>query len=361
MDNISTYFNAQEVANYADEKRKAEDPALWEILFPAESAPSLELKWIKSSRRKTMALKLSALDAHAERRGRLGAQRIIQEMPFFREMMEVSETDRQELLKLMDSASDRENDIKSILSPVYDDHGGLVLGAYANADIMAGMLLANAKIQLDVNGTDEGTYDYDDANGSWAAQNKTELTGTATWTTANKTTSDPMGDILTAIQAQEDKGYKVARVIMNSATFKAFCDSDSIHKAVAPLGGVVKKSDAREMLSNETDGAEIIIYNRTYLDSTGNVIKVIPDNHVIFTGDGNLGRMYFGPTPEIFDKNHSKLSEGRDIACSQIDGVDCVGVECFMDNHPLVLNTVVSLAALPSYPEMDSVAVLKVA
>lgn len=360
MDNISTYFNAQEIANYAEEKRKAEDPSLWEILFPAESAPSLELKWIKSSRRKTMALELSALDAHANRRGRLGAQRIIQEMPFFREMMDVSETDRQELLKLIDSASDRENDIKSLLSPIYDDHGGLVLGAYANADIMAGMLLTNAKISIatDSNNVD---LDYDDAAGSWAASNKTQLSGTATWTAANKATSDPLGDILTAIQAQEDKGYKVTRIIMNSATFKAFCDSDSIHKAVAPLGGVVKKSDARELLSNETDGAEIIIYNRTYLDSAKNVVKVIPDNYVIFMGDGNLGRMYFGPTPEIFDKNHNKLSEGRDIACSQIDGVDCVGIECFTDSHPLVLNTVVSLAALPSYPEMDSVAVLKVA
>lgn len=360
MDNISTYFNAQEIANYAEEKRKAEDPSLWEILFPAESAPSLELKWIKSSRRKTMALELSALDAHANRRGRLGAQRIIQEMPFFREMTEVSETDRQELLKLIDSASDRENDIKSLLSPIYDDHGGLVLGAYANADIMTGMLLANAKISIDT-GSNSVQYDYDDAEGSWAASNKTQLSGPATWTAANKATSDPLGDILTAIQAQEDKGYKVTRIIMNSATFKAFCESDSIHKAVAPLGGVVKKSDARELLSNETDGAEIIIYNRTYLDSAKNVVKVIPDNHVIFTGDGNLGRMYFGPTPEIFDKNHNKLSEGRDIACSQIDGVDCVGIECFTDSHPLVLNTVVSLAALPSYPEMDSVAVLKVA
>ena len=130
---------------------------------------------------------------------------------------------------------------------------------------------------------------------------------------------------------------------------------------MALLGGVVKKSEARELLSNETDGAEIIIYNRTYLDSAGNVVKVIKDNHVVLIGDESLGRMYFGPTPEIFDKNHNKLSEGRDIACSQIDGVDCVGVECFMDNHPLVLNTVVSLAALPSYPGMDSVAVIKVA
>lgn len=358
MDNISTYFNAQEIANYADEKRKAEEPSLWEILFPAESAPSLELKWIKSSRRKTMALELSALDAHANRRGRLGAQKIIQEMPFFREMMEVSETDRQELLKIMDSASDRENDIKSILSPIYDDHGGLVLGAYANADIMAGMLLTNARIQI---ATDSQTADLDYDDGTWRASNITQLTGTATWTAANKATSDPLSDILTAIQAQENKGYKVTRIIMNSATFKAFCDSDSIHKAVAPLGGVVKRSDARELLSNETDAAEIIIYNKTYLDSAGTVVKVIPDNFVVFTGDGNLGRMYFGPTPEIFDKNHNKLSDGRDIACSQVDGVDCVGVECFMDSHPLVLNTVVSLAALPSFPEMDSVAVLKVA
>lgn len=360
MDNISTYFNAQEVANYADEKRKAEEPALWEILFPAESAPSLELKWIKSSRRKVMALELSALDAHANRRGRLGAARIIQEMPFFREMASVTETDRQEVLKLMDCASDRENEIKSILSPIYDDHGGLVLGAYANADIMAGMLLTDARISIAAGGQ-SAVYDYDDAGGSWRASNITQLTGTATWTAANKTTSDPLGDILTAIQAQENKGYKVTRIIMNSATFKAFCDSDSIHKAVSPLGGVVKKSDARELLGNETDGAEIIIYNKTYLDSAGNVVKVIPDNTVVFTGEGNLGRMYFGPTPEIFDKNHNKLQDGRDIACSQIDGVDCVGVECFMDSHPLVLNTVVSLAALPSFPEMDSVAVLKVA
>ncbi len=359
MDNISTYFNAQEIANYADEKRKAEDPSLWEILFPAESAPSLELKWIKSARRKTMALNLSALDTHAKRRGRLGAKRIIQDMPFFREMMEVGETDRQELVKLIDSASNRENDIKSVLSPVYDDHGGLVLGAYANADIMVGMLLTGARIEIDA-ADQSAVYDYDDEAGSWRASNITQLTGNATWTTANKATSDPLNDILTAIQAQEDKGYKVTRVIMNSATFKAFRESDSIHKCVSPLGGVVKKTDALELLSNETEGAEIIIYNRTYLDSSGNIVKVIPDGHVVLTGDGSLGRMYFGPTPEIFDKNYNKLSDGRDIACSQINGVDCVGIECFMDSHPLVLNTVVSLAALPSFPEMDSVAVIKV-
>ena len=361
MDGISTYFNAQEIANYADEKRKAEEPSLWEILFPPESAPSLELKWIKSSRRKTMMLELSALDAHANRRGRLGAEKIIQEMPFFREMMAVGETDRQELIKIMDCMSNRENDLKSVLSPIYDDHGGLVLGAYANADIMAGMVLCNAKIQIATDNGQSADVDYDDAGGSWRASNFTTLTGTATWTSANKATSDPMGDILTAIEAQENQGYKVARIIMNSATFKAFCDSDSIHKSVAPLGGVVKKSDARELLSNETEGAEIIIYNKTYLDSAGNVVKVIPDNHVVLTGEGNLGRMYFGPTPEIFDKTHNKNQEGRDIATSKLDGVDCVGVECYMQPHPLTMNTVVSLAALPSYPEMDSVAVLKVA
>jgi hypothetical protein len=359
MDNISTYFNAQEIVDYADEKRKAETPSLWEILFPAENAPSLELKWIKSSRRKTMALQLSALDAHATRRGRLGAKRIIQDMPFFREMMEVSETDRQELLKLIDNANNRENDIKSVLSPIYDDHGGLVLGAYANADIMAGMLLTSGTIDIEADGQ-RAFYDYDDDDGSWRASHITQLTGTATWTTANKATSDPLNDILTAIQAQEDKGYKVTRVIMNSATFKAFRESDSIHKCVAPLGGVVKKVDALELLSTETEGAEIIIYNKTYVDSTGNIIKVIPDGHVVLTGEGNLGRMYFGPTPEIFDKNHNKLNDGRDIACSQMDGVDCVGVECFMNPHPVALNTVVSLAALPSFPDMDAVAVIKV-
>lgn len=357
---INTYFNAQEIANYADEKRAAEDPALWEILFPAESAPSLELKWIKSPRRKVMVLELSALDAKAKRRGRLGAQKIIQEMPFFREMMPVSENDRQELLKLIDSVSNREGEIKSILSRIYDEHGGMVLGAYANADIMAGMLITGARIQIATE-SQTADYNYDDASGSWAASNVTQLTGTATWTAANEATSDPVGDIQNAINAQEARGYKIARIIMNSATFKAFCDSDSVRKSVAPLGGVVKKSDARELLANETDGAEIIIYNKTYLDSTENLIKVIPDGYVVLTGEGNLGRMYFGPTPEIYDKNYSKDKESSDIACSQSEGVDCVGIECYMEKHPKEMNTVVSAAALPSFPEMDSVAVLKVA
>lgn len=355
---INTYFNAQEIANYADEKRKAEEPALWEILFPAESAPSLELKWIKSPRRKVMALELSALDAHANRRGRLGAQKIIQEMPFFREMMSVSENDRQELLKLIDSMSDREGEIKSILSRIYDEHGGMVLGGYANADIMTGMLITGGKIQI---ATDDQSadYNYDDASGSWAASNVTTLTGTHKWTKTNKATSDPIGDIQTAIDAQDEKGYKVARIIMNSATFKAMCDSDSVHNSVAPLGGVAKRADVRELIANETEVADIIIYNRTYLDSTGSLIKVIPDGYVVLAEDGSLGRMYFGPTPEIYDKNYSKDKESSDIACSQTEGVDCVGVECYMENHPKALNTVVSLAALPSFPQMDAVAVIK--
>lgn len=355
---INTYFNAQEIVNYADEKRKAEEPALWEILFPAESAPSLELKWIKSPRRKAMALKLSALDAHANRRGRLGAQKIIQEMPFFREMMPVSENDRQELLKLIDSVSDREGEIKSILSRIFDEHGGMVLGGYANADIMTGMLITVGKIQIATD-TQSADYDYDDASGSWAASNVTTLTGAHKWTKANKTTSDPIGDIQAAIDAQEARGYKVARIIMNSATYKAMRESDSIHNSVAPLGGVAKKVDVRELLSDETDGADLIIYNRTYLDSTGSLIKVIPDGYVVLVEDGNLGRMYFGPTPEIYDKNYSKDKESSDIACSQTEGVDCVGVECYMEKHPKALNTVVSLAALPSFPQMDAVAVIK--
>lgn len=358
MDNISTYFNAQEVANYADEKRKAEDPALWEIMFPVESAPSLEIKWIKSGRRKTMALQLSALDAHAKRRGRLGAERIIQDMPFFREMMPVTERDRQEVLKLIDSASDRENEIKSILSPIYDDHAGMVLGAYANADIMAGMLLTEAKIEIATE-DQSAIYNYDDESGSWHASNYTQLTGTATWTPANKATSDPIGDIQTATEAQEDKGYKVTRIIMNSKTFKWFRESDSVRQKIQPLGGVVTKKDALKLLSEENDDAEVIIYNKSYLDSEKRIIKVIPDGYVTLIGEDSLGRMYFGPSPEVFDKNHNK-EDDSDIACSQIDGVDCVGIECFMKKHPKEFNTIVSMAALPSFPNMDSVAVIKV-
>lgn len=233
------------------------------------------------------------------------------------------------------------------------------MGGYANADIMVGMLITSGKIQIATE-SQSADYNYDDASGSWAASNVTQLTGTATWTAANKATSDPMGDIQAAIDAQEARGYKVARIIMNSATFKAFRESDSIHNSIAPLGGVVQKAAAKKLISDENEDVEVIIYNRTYLDSAGNLIKVIPDGYVVFTGEGSLGRMYFGPTPEIYDKNYSKDKESSDIACSQCEGVDCVGVECYMEKHPKAMNTVVSLAALPSFPEMDAVAVLKV-
>lgn len=363
MADLKAHFNAQELVNYADAIRANEEPSLWERLFPAETAPSLELKWIKSTRRKTVILQASALDETAPRRSRLGAEKIITDMPFFRESMPITEKDRQELLKLIDAANNRQSEIDSILSDLYEAHAGLILGAYGDCDVMAGMLITGGKIDIvapDNKGTtSQFSYDYDDDAGTWKSTNVTQLSGTGTWTTANKATSTPMQDILNAIQAQEDRGYRVSRIVMNSATFKAFCESDSIQKTIMPLGGVVRKADARAFIENEAEIDELIVYNKTYADHAGNIIKVIPDGFVVLLTDQMLGKMYFGPTPEIFDKAYNQVPDGRDVAVSQFDGKDCVSVECYTSPNPVCQTTIASMAALPSFTEMDGVAVIK--
>ena len=357
MATLDEVFNAEELVKYADTLMKDDNPALWESLFPSEIAPSLELKWIKGSKEQIVTLRPSELDEMAARRNAVGAQSITTEMPFFREAAVIDEKQRQHLTMLIASYTSRDY-IDAALANLYDHHAGLILGAYGMCDVMAGALITSGQILAsapDDSGRDvRYSYNYDDANGSWAANNITQLTGAAQWTAANKATSNPVDDMLKVIEDMAERGYNIARILMNTTTFRAYYGSESVSKALQPLGGLVRKASAKGLLEDETE-ANLMIYDRVLKDANGNDIKVIPDHHVVLLPDGPLGKMYFGPTPEAFDLRMKKSIPAKDIAISG----QGVSVLTYTEDHPIRHNTVVSMAALPSFTAMDGVAVIR--
>lgn len=356
---IEQVFNARELVTFADTLRKESDPELWEILFPSTPTPSMELKWVKSSKLRTVLLRPSTLDEKAPRRDMIGAESITNEMPFFREELSITEKMRQEILTLQANYAQQTKYIDAALKNLYENHAGLINGGYAICDLMSGSLITKGRIAIsapDDSGRDiQYDYDYDDASGSWASNNVTTLAGVHTWTSANAATSDPIQDILTVIRSMRNSGKIVKRLVMNSETLVAFYTSNAVKQALHPLGGSVTPEEAIDYIQKQTK-LEVIIYDRSVANSAGSDVKVIEDGYLSFLPADALGEMNFAPTPESFDLEMGKIEPRNNIAISG-DGI-AVQTEV-TGGTPKHYNTIVSMSALPSFTMMDMVAVLK--
>ena len=97
----------------------------------------------------------------------------------------------------------------------------------------------------------------------------------------------------------------------------------------------------------------MLIYDKKYQNENKNTFKFVPDGYVALLPDGALGTTYLGTTPEEADLRSSNMAN--------VEIVDTgVAVTQIVEPHPVNVNTLVSEIILPSYEQMDKVAVLKV-
>lgn len=354
---FSEYFNAQELAAYADALLPQRVKQLWTELFPAKQVPSPNIKWIKAKNSMLKALAAASLGEKAARRSPAGFVSIQSELPFFRESMVVDETQRQDITKELIVHQGDQNVIDEILRNLYEEHAGLIWGAFANCDLMVGSLLTSGRIEFG-SGVNDGrtnnyAYDYDN-NNQWRTNNILQLNSGQYWNASCAATNDPLDDILSAIDDQSEKGWETARIIMNTATFQGLCKSQSLTKAIAPLGGVVRRSQIQQFIEDETH-CSLRLYDNRVQTSSGTA-KVIPDGKVVLLPDGKLGDMCFAPTPEAFNQQLNKTEPRKDIAVMK-NGVTILSKA---EDNPVDYETIVSATMLPSYPLMDAVYVLSV-
>lgn len=351
---ITEIFTAASVATQYTEAASNKIEYLGTAWFSPRKKLGLDLKQIRGHKGLPASLAPSNFDAKSTLRSREGFKIEETEMPFFRESMLIKERDEQDIMRVQES-----NDpyAMEILGRIYDDVNILVDGAMVVPERMRMQLLApqnegHPGITIAADGV-QYTYNYD-PDGSYAANNYTELQGTAVWSDFEN--SDPMGDIATAIDAVEElTGTRPVYILMSKKTAGYLRQNAKIKSAILAQNATanVLITDARvsEILQNLL-GVTPIVYNKKFKDEAGVAQQFYPDDFVTLLPEGELGNTWYGTTPE----ERSKGQAGVDVAIVNTG----VAVSVSETVDPVNTKTTVSEIVLPSYERMSETYVIKV-
>lgn len=353
---INELFNARAVALNRTEVESNKIPFLGEQFFPNKTIMGLDLKWIKSTKGLGVALAPSNFDALATIRPRQGFQVVHNEMPLFRESMQVKERDMMEIARIQ-AADDPYAD--AVLADIYDDTNILLDGADIAVERMRMQLLSaqDGNVQISIGTKDNMIYLYDyDADHTWKGTNYMGITTDADkW---DHSTAKPLTDLATAKKALAKKGYTAAYAIMNSTTWAYLSSVTQIANALVTISGTavsyIDDAIVAEVFRRKT-GITPIVYDKQYVGYDGNTANFYPDNYCTVIGADSVGSTVYGTTPE----QRTLLGDPKaDVAI--LDRGVAVAVQTTY-GPPVATATTVSQVVLPSYEAMDAVYVIKVA
>ncbi len=336
-------------------------PYLGRSFFGTDKKIGLDLRFIKGRKGLPVALKASNFDAKAPLRDAIGFKGIQNEMPFFREGYTVTEKEEQEYMKYLDA--ENSGLANQVLREIMKNPMELVLGADVVPERMIWQLMAPVdgipKIDVVVDGGDRYSIDYTGDNGvAYKKTNYIELSGTSLWSDSANAT--PIQDLVDAQeQHKENTGEILSTFAMNQKTWKQFINAEDTRKQVQGIlayqnGIRIKDSDVKSyMLDNY--GITILVYNKLYIGEDGVSHKFIPDGVVsgIAGTVSSLGTVWYGTTPE---ERSGSLAKG-DLSIVNKG----VSIYTYTTEHPINTHCVVSEIVLPSYENMDSVFIIKVA
>lgn len=354
---LTDVFNSQAIAANWTEVASNAIPYLGSAFFTNAKKAGLDLKWIKGHKGLPVSLMPSAFDAKATFRDRVGVSFAETKMPFFREAMLIKEQDRQEIMRVQDS-----NDpyAQTVLNSIFDDARNLIDGANIVPERMIMQLLApvggSMGIQIKANDTDY-TYNYD-PDGEWKKDHYMALESAEDKWTASET-CDPLADMEKALDEQEAKtGTRPTIALMSKATLMLIKNAKKVQMGILAQNVTANVNYTTKRVQayiEEELSIKIVTYNKKFKDEAGTEHAFYPDNIVMFLPEGNLGRMWYGTTPEEAD-----LMNGETTADVSIVNTG-VAVTVNKTVHPVNVETIVSEIVLPSFERMDETCALEVA
>lgn len=337
---IFDLMQSAELAAYWNELTADEAPYHGEELFPDRKKRGLNLKWIKGSRGLPVVLKTSAFDVHAVPRPRIGFERLMADMPYFKESTYIDEELRQELHMVLETGNQAY--IDSVMNRVFDDETRLLRGARATRERMRMMALTTGVISMTNNGQ-SFTFDYGVTHKGNAA---------VSW--SDHSTSDPIEDIRNAKeQVQDETGAVITRAMCDGKTWRNLRNNEKIKKEIFVLtngAGAVSDNRLREYIMDELD-IDVVINDKRYVDENGDATKFMPEDTFVMFPDGDLGYTWMGTTPA-----ESDLMTGSAANVSIVDtGVSITTVQKV---DPVNVETIVAMICLPSFEAADQVYIL---
>lgn len=353
---ISEVINSNSIALAATKNASDDIPYIGLQFFPETKKQGLDLKWIKTSTGLPISLAASNFDTLPILRAREGIDIQKTQMAFFREEMDITETDMQEIERIQG-----ENDpyLKSALESIYNDTNTLVRGAEVVPERMRMSLLATANGHPAINivGKDNVTYAYDyDPNGTYAAKHYTKNLGTSVWT--DKANSKPLTDLNNAKKALRKLGKMPVYVLMNGNTFNLLIENEQIRSAILAqntTANIFITDDLIKQVIKLLTGLTILVYDKMYIDDAGVEQYFYPDKKVTLLPAGTVGKTVFGTTPEE--------RTGRQVTYTDVTtyGTGITVATKTEYGPPLKMKTIASEIVLPSYEGMDSTYVIEVA
>ena len=353
--NLFDYLNASEMAAYIQDKPENKIPYFGESIFPAQKQLGTDISWLKGSNGLPIAIQPSNYDAKARLREKEGFEGVSTEMAFFREAMRIGEKDRQQLNMLLNHPQSQI--AMPIITKIFDEAARLVEGVRVQAEIMRMQLLTTGKIDVTAaDGRAKYVYDYQQAN-KFKCQK-----GHAAWGTQG---ADPVRDIIAWCDYMEDmRGTRPSRLVMNRNTFLKMYNSKNIHLMMYPndsaLNYFVSEQQVKSFVESVT-GVNIFIYSKKVAQlnhSTGlaaaEPVVLIPDDVVCIMPAGNVGKTWYGTTPE-----ESDLMSGSDAQVSIVN--NGTAITTYKEPHPVQVVTVVSSVMIPSFEAIDDCAVANIA
>lgn len=335
-------------------------PYLGRSFFGTDKKEGLDLRFIKGSKGLPVALKASNFDAQAPLRDGIGFSDIQNEMPFYRESYMVTEKEEQ------DYASYAANDAMAnqVLREIMKSPLDLINGAIVIPERMIWQLMAPAdgipRVSVKIDGKDVYYVDYTPDNGAaYKATHYFENTSTADkWSSAS--TATPIQDILDVQEQHSDNTGEILSIfVMNNKTWKMFCNAEDTKKQILGItayneGMRITATDVKNYML-DMYSITILVYNQMFKEADNTSSTFIPDGVVsgIASNVNQLGTVWFGVTPE----ERSAGSLDGDFALVE----QGIAVYTYLTNHPVNTHCVTSEIVLPSYENMDSVFVMKVA
>ena len=342
---IFDYIKAKAQALYWNEYQanQSEAPFLGDELFPAEKQAGLDMSYIKGASGVAAVLSLSAFDAKALGRNRIGFAEMSAEMPFFKNDMKLNEKLRQKLI----TASTNSNTVyfDEVLRRIFDDNMNLLKGAAATRERMRMQLITTGTINIVSNGQ-EYKYDY-----GMEESQKTEVS--VSWSDEN---ADIIGDIIAAQDAIEAKtGVRPTRAICRRSVLRNIVKNKVIKNSIYILGNgavTISEASARQFIEEQT-GVTIAVYEKIYKDEDGNVQYYIPEDLFVLLPTESIGRTLFGTTPEEADLAVSNVA---DVAIVDTG----VAISTYGETDPVTRVTKVSEICMPTAENLDKVAIIDV-
>lgn len=343
---IFDLVKAPELTSYWEELRQDEAPYMGEELFPDDKKLGLKLDWIKGANGLPVVLKPSAFDTKSVPRPRLAFDKLSTEMPFFKESKYIDEELRQQLNMVLETGNQAY--IDAVINRIFADEMDLLRGARARREEMRMMALTTGAIAITANGQ---AYSYD-----YGIPATHKVQPQTTWNNINS--ADPIEDIRAWQDTIEaDTGVRPTRGICDRTTWGYLRKNQAIIKSLFVLsnGGIGSISDSRlsQYLRDELN-LDLVVYSKRYTNDSGTATAFVPANTFVLFPEGDLGKTWFGTTPEESDLMGGKVANvsitDTGVAVTTVQVADPVNVE-----------TKVTMICLPSFEAADSVMIADVA